>query len=489
MAVDLKRPTFSWHLAAGADLEMLEALQPNILTSHVRTHLQVLLIAFTDRDQGRTFLHRLADPPISKSARTHLTEKAAHRADPKYLGTPYVGVGLAADGYRALGVDTLPSDRAFLRGMKHRTTRTRLHDPGVRAWEPAYAGQIHAILLVGAATPESVFLACGQIAAVWPPSVRLLGAETGQAWANRQGQSAEHFGFADGASEPVFLAEDLQFQEQCQGVTTKHWDPQLPLGRILVPDPAAPDPGVHHGSYLVYRKLEQDVRAFQLQTRTFAAGLAAAGMLVPKPAGQAPPEVAGAMVVGRFADGTSILERKPSGDAIPGNDFNYATDPSGMTCPLWAHVRKVNPRSSSSRVQLDRQVLMARRGQTYGARGPEPEPGADQTAYPSGGVGLLFMALNASLVQQFEFVQGAWANSSTEPKAQQDGNDLATPLLTGGQDQLIGQTPRRDGRGRVGVPRHLGEQPSTPVDPMVSAVTLKGGEYFFMPSLAFLRAL
>ncbi|NJP83107.1 peroxidase, partial [Streptomyces sp. AA8] len=102
--------------------------------------------------------------------------------------------------------------------------------------------------------------------------------------------------------------------------------------------------------------------------------------------------------------------------------------------------------------------------------GPGDEP-------PEGGVGLLFMAFNSNLVDQFEFTQLNWANSSRFPKF---GSEPAPGL-----DPVIGQGDRIPATW----PQVWGEEAGQEVPAPAEAVTMKGGEYFFMPSLPFLRSL
>jgi deferrochelatase/peroxidase EfeB len=124
---------------------------------------------------------------------------------------------------------------------------------------------------------------------------------------------------------------------------------------------------------------------------------------------------------------------------------------------------------------------MARRGQTYGERVDDPNGDVAPEDRPSRDVGLLFMAFNTDVAQQFEFTQSAWADNPGFP--------FAAPEQPVGLDPLIGQGPRSTtmhcpvGWG-AGGGSNLAEVPQAP-----QVVTMKGGEYFFMPSLAFLAAL
>jgi deferrochelatase/peroxidase EfeB len=465
MAVDLGA-TLSWTNAGGDDRDLLDALQPNILKPHIRTHLTVLLLQFTNAGSGKEFLRNLlqAAPPILKSAQAQLVEAQRFNARTGF-GTPYVGVGLSHSGYVRLGAadDRVPRDKAFVRGMRNKVTRTRLGDGPLTGWDKPYRKAVHAIVLIGAAAAGDVEAVAARIGSLRPAGVIEVGSEHGQALHSAEGWAVEHFGFRDGISDPIFLEEDAVRAEQRLGGPAR-WNPSLPLGRVLVPGPTG-DPK-HFGSYLVYRKLEQNVRAFEQACRALA------GTPNPSPATIAR---AGALLVGRYPDGTSAQYAAPGVPVNELNNFSYVDDLGGRRCPLPAHVRKTNPRGSSVEFLTERRHLMARRGQTYGER-PPAAPGIPQEP-PETGVGLLFMALNADIGEQFEFVQQQWANSEIRP--------IANNQRTRGMDQIIGAGRRTELR----LPAWPGGQGWTDVPPIPEVVTLKGGEYFFLPSWPTLALL
>jgi deferrochelatase/peroxidase EfeB len=155
------------------------------------------------------------------------------------------------------------------------------------------------------------------------------------------------------------------------------------------------------------------------------------------------------------------------------NDFDYSADANGGKCPFHAHIRKSNPRGSSpGGLAFDKSVQMARRGITYGARLQDPDT-KELVDQPNDGVGLLFMSYQASIEQQFHFMQTAWVNNENFPKANI------------GVDPIIGQ------RGALGQhwPPTYGSDAGAIQKLFSGFVTLKGGEYFFAPSIAGLRKL
>ena len=238
----------------------------------------------------------------------------------------------------------------------------------------------------------------------------------------------------------------------------------------------------HFGSYFVFRKLEQNVRRFKQAEEDLADALGLEGD---------DRERAGAMIVGRFEDGTPLTLQQTDGARGPiMNNFTYGSDSEGRKCPFHAHIRKTNPRGSGKAepAEKERLHLMARRGQTYGQRTDVPfDENVPPSGRPTGGVGLLFMAFNSKIHfdfaagdfegAQFDFTQAVWADNPGFPIEQPDP----------GLDPVIGQGPRPP---QI-YPRKWGELPdkTKPITAPPQAVHMRGGEYFFMPSLAVLRSL
>jgi Dyp-type peroxidase family len=464
MAVDLSTP-LTWKAATGDSASMLDELQPNILKAHVRDHLSVLFLAFDDADEAAVFLRALGG--LMKSAKAHLEEIDAFKAT-KAAGTPYVGVGLSAQGYAKLGIGAAPGDASFQGGAKRAVPN--LVDPPVTDWEKPYQEAIDAVVLIGDAHAAAVRLKRAEIDALLPESITVVGEERGRGLTNDNGDGIEHFGYVDGRSQPLFLTEDVDTErDTTDGVN--EWDPTAPLRQVLVADSAAPDPSIHFGSYFVFRKLEQNVRLFKQNERDLAQDLGLKGD---------DRERAGAMLIGRFEDGTPLVVQSAAGAHHPvENDFSFDSDKLGQKCPYQAHIRKTNPRGSGGAEPPERERLhlMARRGQTYGRRADDPGADLPPIVRPSKDVGLLFMAFNSDLGNQFEFTQRLWVNNPGFPVTADGSRPGLDPVIGQGQRPGSNYAPEWGRNGAVAV------------DPVAQAVTMKGGEYFFMPSLAFLRSL
>ncbi len=465
---------------------MLAQLQGNILKGHGRKHTAHVFLRFDAAEQAgaRAFLKSLASKLTTASLQLANSAKfrAAKKAGKAAISTPpFMTCVLSASGYTALGIaaPNQPADNAFRGGMKSRAPL--LNDPAAATWDIGYQNENHAMILIGgdanattAAKSKQIDDALKALASTIPTSVTVIGVERGRAYFNGNEDGIEHFGYVDGRSQPLLRESDIE-REDAGGDGIVRWSPSFPLKQVLLRDPASNDANAF-GSYFVYRKLEQNVQAFKAAETTLGAELqqlaVAQGHLFD-------PELAGAMIVGRFEDGTPVLLQNAEGMHHPvPNDFDYSGDQSGLKCPFHAHIRKTNPRGDTARMfgvslESEREHIMARRGITYGARKQNKKKAfLDQ---PTKDVGLLFMAYQSNVINQFEFTQASWANNTSFVNAS-TGID---PVI--GQGSASNKQKHRAGWGDV--------QASTQDSRFADFVTLKGGEYFFAPSLAFFAGL
>jgi Dyp-type peroxidase family len=461
---------------------LLKNLQGNVLRGHGRDHSVHVFFSFRKDAPARTILKGLAATFVTSAYAQFRAAERYHRF--KVPGALFGNLFLTARGYERLGLevdthalfpepDDLPDphrlDSGFAAGMRAHAAK-ELGDPPPEAWDRAFQQELHAMLLLADDDEHELMRRTGQVLDILDPGCEVHAVESGHVIRNAANQGIEHFGFVDGRSQPLYLASDFNPQRTADaaGESIRAWDPLEPLGRVLVPDPLVKDQGDCFGSYLVFRKLEQDVRGF----RSGLAGLAAQLGLTGAEAGRA-----SALVVGRFEDGTPLAMQKEDGwqPAIP-NDFDYKADPQGARCPLHAHIRKVNPRGHSVRAgepaDTERIRRITRRGIPYGEHVPISRPLEE---LPSRDVGVLFMCFQASIRRQFAFMQREWCNLPWFPKAYV------------GADALVGQSARPAD--------HTHEWPTTyNVDATRPAsfaefVRMRGGEYFFAPSLPFFASL
>lgn len=493
MAIDLTRPAEDVLVDQNSPYRpLLAKLQGNILKPHGRNVENHIFLKFTGAaaDVRQWIRDQLA--PRILTAAAQFDQAAKREADDSFDGGLVTLFFLSAAGYRYLGLDPQGFDsRAFRKGMKDQGDSlgdsifsTGNKDPKPVRWEAPYRDTVHALVLLGDDAEDELRLlnSAELVKAEVGGFATVLGVETGRALRRTvdKGQPTErvepieHFGYFDGISQPLFTRQDLDhyYDRDRQGNRGDgKWDPSASLDLVLADDPFTAEDDAY-GSYLVYRKLHQHFGQWETRVVATAAGIGHT------------PELTGALAVGRFKDGTPVVDfDRPTADYT--NDFVFKSlDPKGFKCPAHAHVRKVNPRGTTPRTSdaSERRRRIARRGIPYGKPMPEicdaektdPDPAAER--------GLLFMCFQANVERQFEFIQRTWVDNPNFPD-----NVFNLPFEDDtGDDPLIGQDlnemqrwPKTWGNSGAGRKKLNLESP----------ITLKGGEYFFAPSLPFLKAL
>jgi Dyp-type peroxidase family len=473
---DLER-TISWKDAILANtsedtavLAMLSELQGNILKSHGRENTLNIFFQFDPQQEAaaRKFIRAFHNEITT--ALDQFVATQVYKSTEKDGGL-FLTVLMSHSGYDHLKrMDAKPDGIAFSAGMRNR--RSILADPDSNSWDEHLSLQADAMIILADDDPEVLRGYLARLKAhvlSLNGEVTIIGHEIGLAMRNSDSQHIEHFGYVDGRSQPLVLREEIAEEKAISGF--KFWDPTVNLSQALVKCPGG-KLDVSHGSYFVFRKLQQDVKGFKLREDALTLQLEKESKL---PVG----DLAGAYVVGRFENGTPVVEANISVPVGTGpkdvpNDFNYDSDPAGLRCPFAGHIRKTNPRDKNIASSA---VLMFRRGITYGAREDDPNDGKTDNK-PVAGVGLLFMAYQSSLEKQFEFTQHSWANNT--------GFHINSPAQPVGIDPVIGQ-PRSGGLQKYPLEYKVGPL-SEPFD-FSGFVTMKGGEYFFAPSLSFIKTL
>lgn len=324
----------------------------------------------------------------------------------------------------------------------------------------------------------------------------------------------EHFGFHDGIAQPRVRG----FRKPDDGESPAPTESSIPAGEVVlgyenaygqIPDsPTVPDtrgarealpqapvdpddaPGTpvrmdlgKNGSYVVFRQLEQHVKAFWSYLDAQARHDAARRKML------------GAKIVGRWPNGAPLVRHPESEpetfDRATANDFMYSgewDDLRGDKCPLGAHIRRTNPRDgmqpgpAGSLLVADRHRLL-RRGRAYGEPVTTSFDPAEILASekPDTGRGLHFICFNTDLGRQFEFVQSTWVNN------------MKFNGLYGDADPLIG--PHQDPHDSTVPPEQVTQltEQRCPVRHRVHGiprfVTTVGGAYFFMPGMRALNYL
>lgn len=273
--------------------------------------------------------------------------------------------------------------------------------------------------------------------------------------------SQEHFGFQEGFSQPG-LAQDP---------SRTRWSDTVAPGELLLGHPndrgdarvpSAPDGLLDNGSFLVIRKLAQQVERLDRLIDTQCQALQA------RHGADAPDgPTLRALMMGRRQDGTPLAT--PPGPGQHPNDFDYrvagAPVPTEKLCPYQSHVRRTNPRDTTDR--MNPIPRLARRSMSYG-----PEPAPDGTV--TGEHGLFFMACNASIAEQFEVIQ-RWVSGGNR-----------SGRLSWQSDPFLGVPVPGVARSFQFTYRDQVMTVDLGVAPLVE---LRWGLYLFMPSMTALRSM
>jgi Dyp-type peroxidase family len=186
-------------------------------------------------------------------------------------------------------------------------------------------------------------------------------------------------------------------------------------------------------------------------------------------------ELLAAKLVGRWRSGAPLTIAPERDDPALGadprrnNDFTYADDAQGLQVPRGSHMRRMNPRDTELAVLTDVNVhRVIRRGTAFG---PPYDPNASAEQDDQAGRGVYFMFLSAKAMETLEFLQQEWINNGNFMSLGQE-RDPNVGLQEEGATFTI---PREPVRRRV--------------HGIQTFNVLRGGEYFFMPSLSALRWL
>jgi Dyp-type peroxidase family len=487
----------------------LANIQGNVLAGFNKDHQRLLFFRIGDGDRGRSWLAAIVDETATSEevlAFNELFRRARSRRGGEGF-TPqatWLNVALTYPGLVTLGVgaaELAMFPEAFREGMARRAELLGDVDESAPArWVGPFASSdVHGLLLLAADDPTVLDrLARGHTQRMAAHGVQVVFDDAGRVREDEPGH--EHFGFRDAVSQPGIrgLTRRQNPDNAEQGAPGQEllWPGEFVLGyptQIRTPDPNAEEEGENQqpgpistsgpawtadGSYLVFRRLRQDVAGF----RRFLAD-AAARQGVSK-------ERLGAKLVGRYPSGAPLerTEDTPKGvdttkadpsrrdptvlDPRKINNFEFAEDDAdGKVVPRAAHIRKAYPRDEKTPTggEADTQThRILRRGIPYGQSFREDAPpgspaGADADR------GLLFLGYQSSLEQQFEFVTSQWFNKADHPER---GD---------GHDPIISQATRTKSFTLPGGrPDHLTMRPF---------IFTTGGAYLFQPSIAALRRL
>ena len=445
-------------------------IQGFVLRGYNLTYARYFYLHFEDAARARKLIARLL-PEITTGQRW---DGGKPRST---VNIAFTHRGLAAFELPIATLISFPVE--FQQGMKKRAAI--LGDTGLNApehWDELWReGRVHAWLGIQGLTSSALDTASTEMLALIEETrgaVVLDSQDAASQVIAGKATTKEHFGYTDGFGNPDYLGVERSTQPgQGKLMPDGSWAP-LATGELLLGYadeagelPVAPIPHIlaSNGTFMAYRKLHQNLASFRAYLeehgRQYGGGR----------------EKLAAKFIGRWRDGTP-LELSPDAenqaivqDPQRSTNFTYGADGDGTRCPVGAHIRRVHPRDTFgfNGKLIDRRRV-TRRGLPYGKFADENEPVSD-----SDDRGIIFMALNANLSRQFEFVQQQWIEYGNDARL---GND---------KDMLLGN---HGGHGKF-VVQGDGSQTNPPYvcTALPNFVELRGGDYFFIPSITALGML
>ncbi len=453
---------------------------------------------------SRYVLLNITDPA---SAKKFILEQSEHiMSVAGYSDTNCLNIAFTAEGLRALGLKE-PNIQNFTREFREGMTtphRQRLlgdfdsSAPTEWIWGGPNNEAVHILLMVFGSNKDTAIEYYNQLSSQY---TNLGLKEVFQIDGQTLPGNKEHFGFRDGISQPVIIGSgrhshgdncikpgeflmgykneydvfpDTPVLEETQGDTT-----------LLAGDAAGSgkkDLG-RNGTYMVLRQLKQDVKGYwtflneKTKNPDGTVNAKESAKLAAKMMGRWP---SGAPIV-KWPDADPIekLSTEEALKCIDDNDFNYqAIDNDGLKCPFGSHLRRTNPRDSfedndsKESIKLTNRHRIIRRARLYG----DPFEGSPTNFTPEGEVGLMFTCFNADISRQYEFIQYTWANY---PKFKQLYND---------PDPIIG-VREKPAEGTEQIFTIPGQPVNKYITGLQSFVTVKGGSYFFFPSVSAIKYL
>jgi Dyp-type peroxidase family len=412
--------------------------------THVMLHVD-------DSHSGRELLRRLV-PHVDSAA-------AWWQAEDTWTAVAITYTGLVALGLPEESLQSFPE--AFRVGMAARAAQlgdVGANDPG--HWEkPFGTGEIHVGISIfsdsEAKWRRALATAQDQYAALSGVSVVVaqdFGAQPGD---------RNPLGFKDGIGQPAIEGSGVDpLPGQGRPIKAGEFILGYP-GESGVPLPM-PQPEIlgRNGTFVGFRKYQSLAGRFNEFLNEHAQT-------------DEERELLAAKLVGRWRSGAPLTLAPERDDPALGNDprrnddFTYASDPHGLQVPLGSHMRRMNPRDTQLNILTDVNVhRVIRRGTTYG---PPYDANATADQDDEAGRGVDFLFLSARAMATMEFLQQEWINN---------GNFMG---LGAERDPSVGL---QDDEATFTIPQK-------PVRRRIHGIetfnVLRGGEYFFMPSLTALR--
>jgi len=434
----------------------------------------LLTIRDGHEDQAREWLSKLARSNLMVTAKRVLEGKKNVPID-EAVAIAFSFAGLAKLGLRETGKHPFPTP--FRRGMGSALGESLLRDTPRQQWrwsdvEGCSERQTVHVVVANWRLPDAVPLM---------PSPDRDGFCTITPVENRPNSFGtdrklyEPFGFRDGIAQPVIRGlreEDGDNPKRVrQDAGDLYEDRVVEPGEFVVgyrneydeltysPDVEdwtqsgrATHPGSRftlNGSYLAVRQIQQDVEAFKALEAVSGEAICA-------------------KLMGRAKSGLPLSWKGDPTKAVSdsrADAFRYQVeDANGFMCPIGAHIRRMNPRDSlgvdvKSGIKSSKLHRLLRRGRPYSEETEEKDKPNQ---------GLFFIACNADLERQFEFIHQRWIrNFRFQNLYHEDDPVVGSPAPT----------------KKFTVP----ELPSGGEVSLAALTHTLGGGYFFLPGIKALE--
>ncbi len=472
-----------------SDYQILSEAQVGTLKPHGRDHVHCFFFKFTIENKFE--IAEWIKKEIGKrvfSTHQQIEDSLAYKKNLSYQGKTIFNIYLSNHCFIKLGylkfehdyrnqisrgaiAGDYPNNRGFWKGMYS------IHDLGdkeIQDWEYNYQQKSDGMILIADNDEKKIDKEISLLENTIQGIGEKLFVEKGKQLFYREKRKkiyVEPFGFRDGITKINFFRRGKPFE-----LLKDRW-------KLALDD--------NYGTYLVFRKLEQNVALFNQKIIELKKEL------------NITKAFAEAQVMGRFKDGTPLTlfssptDIKTERDLKNVKKFNkYFFDPNktnyrkksafdddqkGFKCPFHAHIRKVNPRKPFDDQQnpqdyssLPKPII--RRSIPYDEK--------DITDNSRTGIGLLFMCLQKNIDKQFLKIQRFWSNDKPndydivngeglDPIAGQPHNRARSPDI---REQSWNNTWNGDKRNTL----------SKNID-FKDTVTFMGGFFLYGPPISFIN--
>lgn len=409
-------------------------------------------------------------------------ERIEDRPD-SFLNVSFTCTGLAAMG---VTVDDLKTfDASFQLGASDTTVATNIGDVGDSApshWLACLGDgqQVHLLVSVWVRNSLEVLESVtAKLNTAFDGAATVLLVQD----ANALPDDKIHFGYRDSIAQPTVIGAP-------PGKYPPDDQPPVATGEFLLGYKneiggtyrVSPSQLSTNSSYAAFRILEQDVAGFDELLDNFADKT------------QLDSEMVAAKICGRWRNGNPLTlsptQQEPVLPTVQLNNFTYVQPPAetddtlGINCPIGSHIRRNNPRNGAVVGTDSTHHRIIRRAMPYGAAYDPKKPDTIKR-------GLVGYFINASVLNQFEFLTSQWnmesdfVKSATAPGGEPAGNAVFN--ITG-EDVFLGVnvtssssfTFAGDGQNGSG---------NVNVTGFGRTITTRGSVYCFFPSITGLTYL